>query len=515
MKRLLDPHQDEAIAFIRAHNGQAGVFMAPGTGKTLVAIRYTTEHLPEPRRYPALVLGRRDDYMTWRDELQAEGIPRAKIQEIEGSSSAKDAYNRYHMAGRHIHPWWTLVTYDLMRDPEVRRYVAGMSWQVVIADELHSIKRIEAERTKWTLKSTRHVPVRLGLTGTPITNEPSDVFTECLFIDDGRTFGSNWWKFRTEFYIKAGMSWVRRRGSKPEIIKRLRRVAFHVHEDDVLKLPPVRRVTKAVPMSGMQRKLYEQVLHDWEYQIAGGKPNEINQVVVQLAKLRQIASGFVYKPSVVADTLERGVNPADIDIYSYSWEAGPRSATSTQVRAATHRLRSSKLELMLSHLEDDDEFGPSRYQKVVIWAAHTADVIGIADALRARGDVAVTFCGSNRLAKEQARRRFRDDSACRFFIGQADSGVGMNELTVANIAMYFSNSQRVVSRQQSERRIRRRGSETHDHILYVDYITEGTCEVGIHRDLKRGVSYAKSVTDALKRGASIREALSLSELPET
>src|SRR5262249_12589287 len=96
------PHQNHALDFINAHHGSAGLFMRPGCGKTLVAIRAA--------QTPALVICRRDDYLTWHDELDQERRdPGYTAQFIE---SAKDDLP--------LNPKpWTIVTHDLVKNQRI------------------------------------------------------------------------------------------------------------------------------------------------------------------------------------------------------------------------------------------------------------------------------------------------------------------------------------------------------------------------------------------------------------
>ena len=73
--------------------------------------------------------------------------------------------------------------------------------------------------------------------------------------------------------------------------------------------------------------------------------------------------------------------------------------------------------------------------------------------------------------------------------------------------MYYSNSVRIISRQQSMRRTRRIGSEKHPYIRYIDMVTEGSIEVTQHSTMQRGLSVVSYVLDELKRGISVRNLL--------
>lgn len=447
------PQQTEAFRFIKAHKGQAGLFMACGTGKTLVAIRYAKKHLP------ALIICRRDDYLTWEQELELEGINPHHIRFIESSKDFP-----FSDIGH-----WNIITYDLAKNHT--RKIKRTPFQTAIADESHMIKRWKARRTKAIIRCTRHIPSRIPMTGTAITNDPGDVFTQCLFADDGRTFGRSFWSFRNHYYIQSGPGWYLKHNAKQKIISKLRRMAYYVHEDDVLKLPPIRRLIKSAPMSGQQKRQYDKILNNWEIQLAGREIIEIDHVVAQLTKLRQVSSGFIY------DKNHKAV-----------W------------------FKSYKLKLLIDLLKDPDYLANKK--KVVIWCAHTAEIcmlVAIAATLKMR---AVAFMGGSRKRKDEARRKFQKDKTVRLFIGQVDSGVGMNELVVSDTAVYFSNSFKVVSRQQSMRRIRRKGSQIHKTITYWDLVTEGSYDEVVLKSLKNNISVANYILSRIREGHPIQSILS-------
>jgi SNF2 family DNA or RNA helicase len=451
MRRTLMKHQREALRFVRQHGGRAGLFMAPGTGKTLVGIRSAIG--------PALVICRRDDFLTWNDELGMEGVSPGRITQIT-SGAAPISPND-----------WTLVTYDLVKSPKVNEYIRTFPFLTVLADESHMVKRWEAKRTKSIIRSTRHIPRRIAMTGSPITNEVLDVFSQSMFIDNGRLFGNSEWRFKNKYYLQSGQGWYPRRKAKDEITRRLEQIAFHVHEDDVLKLPPIRRYKKGVKMSSEQAQAYGDMLEMFEVMFGDGEIVEVNDVLTQVGKLKQIASGFMYREDGTAE-----------------------------------HFPCPKIDLLFDLLLNDPFI--SRKPKVIVWCSFTAEIERIASVANHHGIRCVTFCGSNRKAKNEARRQFKGDPGIRLFIGQVDSGVGMNELAVADTAIYFSNSHKTVSRQQSMRRTRRIGSEHHTSITYLDLLTEDTVDLRVFHNMRTRMNLAQSILDELKHGVPVREILS-------
>jgi len=407
-----------------------------------------------------LVVCRRDDFLTWETELALE---RQLAPFVIDSSDVNLGDATEHIYGEECK--WVLVTYDLMKNPVIGKWVEGVLFGIVIADESHMIKRWSSARTKAVIRRTRHIPERLALTGSPITNQPRDVFSQCLFIDDGKTFGDNEWRFLERYYIRSGPGWYVKRTAKKDIAKRLNRIAFYVDEDDVLKLPPKRFIIKGVEMSSRQTKAYKQVLEDWEI-LVNGEVFEIDQAIVQLAKMKQIASGFIYDQE-----------------HNAVW------------------LNSTKVKLLFDLLTDDDYLGAR--EKVVVWCSFTAEIEKIAQMAASKGIKAVTFYGSKRRQKERARKEFKHDRLTRLFIGQVDAGVGMNELVVARDAVYFSNSFKVVSRQQSMRRIRRIGSEQHKRITYWDLCSEDSVDRHILQAVNQKMDFASLVLSRLRESRNV------------
>lgn len=372
---------------------------------------------------------------------------------------------------------WTFITYDLTKNERLADWLKQQPFQWVIADECHMIKGMGSQRKKSCITTTRHISNRLGLTGSMIGNDPIDVLAQCEFVDGGKLFGTDPWAFKQRYYIENPQktsqggdytAWYLRRGAKQQIREKLAQLAYSVHEDDVLDLPPVRRLYKAVPLSKAQQRLYDSVIEEWEYKLASGEIVEIDYVIVQVAKLRQIASGFLYGPPPEKKA---------------EW------------------VRSSKLELYLDMLQDPAYF--STKSKLVTWCAHTAEIERIADELPTR-DRVLFYGKMNRTQREQARKDFQSRDRVRYFVGQVDAGMGMNELICADTAVYFSNSRRVISRLQSERRTRRKGSEIHKTITYYDLLSEKSIDTHIAKDLTGKMDIAAYILKQLKQGHSLR-----------
>jgi superfamily II DNA/RNA helicase len=167
--------------------------------------------------------------------------------------------------------------------------------------------------------------------------------------------------------------------------------------------------------------------------------------------------------------------------------------------------RNKKIELFKDLITDDSYFGKNK--KIVVWCSHTAEILKIEETVKNLGFGCVTFYGSKSKEKNLARKEFRDNHKIRFFAGQVDAGVGMNELVVANVGMYYSNSFKVISKVQSKKRIRRIGSERHKHITYCEMVTEKSIDLHILSCLKRNIDIADFIMRKIKQHNKIGDIL--------
>ena len=81
----------------------------------------------------------------------------------------------------------------------------------------------------------------------------------------------------------------------------------------------------------------------------------------------------------------------------------------------------------------------------------------------------------------------------------------MNALKCADSAIYYSNSRKVISRIQSEGRIRRDGSQIHDIITYWDIVTEGSIDSKIIIDIKGSISTANYIMSGIRSGQNLKK----------
>jgi len=454
MPSKLDDLQADAVRFGLAKR-LWGLLFEMGLGKTKTAIDW----LKAGKFKRTLIIGRFDDLATWEDELALH----SNFEHFNVCAKKKRDWRAMALclAVEAEYPI-ILITYDAIK--QLKPIIMGIDWDAVVADELTEIKH-DTKRTQAVLDCTRAIPNRLGLTGTMVTNSPLDVFFQMKFIDGGRALGDNWYQFRSRFF------WPEPGGHRWHIfsdkLKTLNKLIYtrcvRARKVDVLDLPPKVYLKRMCSLTAEQKAVYDRARDDFELELKSGEILEMQYVIQQFTKLLQITDGFYYTDD----------GPVD--------------------------LPSGKLD-QLRYMLDLHEFRQTK--KIVIWGAFNHELELIRDLAIELGYHGVMFWKYTK-DRKATRIQFRDDPKCQLFIGQAASGIGMNELKVSDTVFYYSRSLKLIHRLQSEDRTHRKGSEIHDSIRYIDMLVPKTADEKVYRMLRKH----KDVADAIIDGKSLADML--------
>lgn len=145
----------------------------PGLGKTPIAICYANE-IGAKR---VLVVCPASIRLQWVQRIQ-EWSTMEWPYHIHPILSARNGVNPYAQ--------WTVVSYELARSVSINRALAAGRYDVIILDEAHYLKTVDARRTRAIFGGgERHdiIPLTpfadhvLALTGTPLPNRPREAYT--------------------------------------------------------------------------------------------------------------------------------------------------------------------------------------------------------------------------------------------------------------------------------------------------------------------------------------------------
>jgi len=325
-------------------------------------------------------------------------------------------------------------------------------------DESTTIKNPKAKRTKNIISIAPRAQYRRILTGSPVTKNPLDLYSQCEFLNEDHLDFTSYYAFRNRY---AEMKTLHIAGRSIQIVshfknldelaEQLKTFSYRVLKEDCLDLPEKIYMKREIELSPEQKKVYKQ-MKEQALATLNGKQITTMTVLTQLMRLQQITCGHF-----VADD------------------------------GTTQEIKSNRLNELMDILDEVEG-------KAIIWAHWQKDIQIIKEALIKKygpGSV-VDYYGLTPQDERQGNiRKFQDDPRCRFFVGTpATGGYGIT-LTAANTVIYYSNGYDLEKRLQSEDRAHRIGQKK--SVTYVDILAEDTVDEKIVKSLRKKINIASQV----------------------
>jgi len=351
-----------------------------------------------------------------------------------------------------------VVAYQTLLMKKVFDKLVEWKPELIIYDEVHYLKNSQSKRSKAAYKLSKISTYRYGLTGTPISNSPMDLFGIYKPLDLGETFGVSVVGFKAKYFYdkNAHMNrevhfpkWELQPNALPKITKLLEDTSMSVDKDKCLDLPPFVVKNIFVELSDEQKKAYRELKRDLITFVKGNSDPATAQLAVTKAlRLQQIASGHI--------KLESG------DIHAF--KETPRDKALAEILEAVVRDNS----------------------KTIIWAVFKQNYTAIKSVCEKLGLRYVEVHGGVPQKKKfEAIETFNEDKNIPIFIGHPDSvGIGIN-LVAAKYSIFYSRNFSFVADEQAEARNYRGGSEIHQKITRLNIVAEGTIDEKVSLALAR------------------------------
>lgn len=366
-----------------------------------------------------------------------------------------------------------ITNYESVQMQEL--FTALMDWspEVVVGDEAHRLKNPESKRAKLAIKLADVAEHRYALTGSPILRTVMDIFNIYRFLDGGKTFGTNFWKFRSIWFEDMNAEWQGRQNYYPDFQPRpetyekfnelIYKKAIRALKSECLDLPPFIRKQVHVDMSPEQARLYKELKNEYVAYIDDIKKTDTPRAVVaQLAvvkslRMRQIITGFAKDDN------------GDI----YKIKDNPR------------------IEALKELLETYAE-----HHKIIVWSVfheNYADIKAVCE------DLNINYTELHGKVPEKERDRnidaFNQDAGVRVLIAnQAAGGIGIN-LIASDLCIYYSKDFSLENDIQSEGRNYRGGSEQHSSVTRIDIVATASIDELIDDSLAQKQDAATKVLD--------------------
>jgi SNF2 family DNA or RNA helicase len=333
------------------------------------------------------------------------------------------------------------------------------SHKVLMAiDESTTIKTPTAKRTKNIIKLGNYSKYRRIMTGSPVTKNPLDLYTQCEFLDPYLLNHSSYYAFRNRYAVMKSMH-VRGRSIQvvhafqnlAELSEKLQGFSYRVLKEDCLDLPPKNWTKRHITLSKEQQKVYDQMKKE-ALATLNGKVTSTMTVITQLMRLQQITCGHF-----VADD------------------------------GSTQQIKNNRIIELMEVLDEIEG-------KAIIWGHWQKDIQNIVDEIEkvyGPGSVVSYYGLTPQDERQDNIRKFQSDPKCRFMVGTPSTGGYGITLTAANTVIYYSNGYDLEKRLQSEDRAHRIGQKK--NVTYIDIIAEDTVDDKIVKSLRKKINIASEV----------------------
>ena len=459
------PYAHQLTALEKSWNKESyAYFMEMGTGKTKVLIDNMAMLYDKGKIDGALIIAPKGVIGTWYNQEIPTHLPDhienvSVLWQANITKGQQEKLNELLKSSDKLHI--LIMNVEALSTSKGTDFAASFlrTHNTIMAiDESTTIKNSSAKRTKNILKLAPQSKYRRIMTGSPITKNPLDLYSQCEFLSSWLLDFASFYAFRNRY---AEMKTIHAQGRSIQVInffknigelsEKLKGFSYRVLKEDCLDLPDKIYVKRNVSLTEEQSKLYKQ-MKTTALAILNGKQTTTVTVLTQLMRLHQITCGHF--------TADDG---------------------------STQNIKSNRINELMNVLEEVEG-------KAIIWANYQKDMFEIKKAIEkeyGEGSV-VDYYGLTPQENRQPNiKRFQEDPECRFFIGTPQTGGYGITLTQANTVVYYSNGYDLEKRLQSEDRAHRIGQKK--SVTYVDLMADDTVDEKIVKALRKKINIASEV----------------------
>jgi SNF2 family DNA or RNA helicase len=459
------PYKHQLTALEKSWNKETyAYFMEMGTGKTKVLIDNMSMLYDKGKIDGALIIAPKGVIKTWYEQE----IPTHLANHIENvtvlwqpniTKQQETKLNNLFGLNMHLHIFVMNVE-ALSTDKGVQfaeKFLRSHKTLMAI-DESTTIKTPTAKRTKNIIRLGKASKYRRIMTGSPVTKNPLDLYTQCLFLDPYLLDFQSYYAFRNRYAVMKTMH-VRGRSIQTvhafqnlaELSDKLKGFSYRVLKEDCLDLPPKNWIKRHITLSKEQKKVYDQMKKE-ALATLNGKVTSTMTVITQLMRLQQITCGHF-----VADD------------------------------GTTQEIKNNRITELMDVLDETEG-------KAIIWGHWQKDIQNIVseiEKVHGPGSVVSYYGLTPQEDRQDNIRKFQSDPKCRFMVGTPSTGGYGITLTAANTVIYYSNGYDLEKRLQSEDRAHRIGQKK--NVTYIDIIAEKTVDEKIVKSLRKKINIASEV----------------------
>jgi len=439
-------------------------FMEMGTGKTKVLIDNMAMLYDKGKIDGALIIAPKGVVKTWYEQELPTHLPNhiENVTVLWQSNITKGQQEKLESlfeieTALHI----LIMNVEALSTDKGVKFASKFlnSHKILMAvDESTTIKTPTAKRTKNIIGLGKHSKYRRIMTGSPVTKNPLDLYSQCEFLNPYLLDFTSYYAFRNRY---AEMKTMHLRGRSIQVVDEFKNLAElsdtvkkfseRILKQDCLDLPPKNFTKRHITLSSEQKKAYDQ-MKKAAMAVLNGKVTTTMTVLTQLMRLHQITCGHF--------TADDG---------------------------STQLIPNNRITELMNILEETEG-------KAIIWANYQKDMTQILDNISKEygpGSVVDYYGLTPQEDRQENIRKFQSDPKCRFLVGTPSTGGYGITLTAANTVIYYSNGYDLEKRLQSEDRAHRIGQKK--NVTYIDIICEDTVDEKIVKALRDKINIASEV----------------------
>jgi len=464
-KFRIKPYKHQLIALENSWNKESyAYFMEMGTGKTKVLIDNMSMLYDKGKIDSALIIAPKGVVKTWYEQELPTHLPKhienvTVLWQPNITKTQQEKLESLFLPGQELHILiMNVEALSTEKGVKFAKQFLNSHKTLMAIDESTTIKTPTAKRTKNIIDLGKMAKYRRIMTGSPVTKNPLDLYTQCEFLDPYLLDFASYYAFRNRY---AEMRTMHLRGRSIQVVHafqnlselsdKLNGFSYRVLKEDCLDLPPKNFIKRHITLTPDQKKVYMQMKQQ-AISILNGKVSSTMTVLTQLMRLHQITCGHF--------TADDG---------------------------SVQNVNSNRITELMNILEETEG-------KAIIWANYQRDITQIVENIEKKygpGSV-VDYYGLTPQDKRQDNiRKFQNGDECRFLVGTPQTGGYGITLTKANTVIYYSNGYDLEKRLQSEDRAHRIGQKK--NVTYIDIICEDTVDEKIVKALRDKINIASEV----------------------
>ena len=459
------PYKHQLTALEKSWNkDNFAYFMEMGTGKTKVLIDNLAMLYDKGKVDGALIIAPKGVIGTWYNQELPTHLPNhienvSVLWQPNINKKQKEKLDTLFETGEDLHILiMNVEAFSTEKGTEFAKKFLRSHKSLVAIDESTTIKNPKAKRTKNITDLSHLAKYRRIMTGSPVTKNPLDLYSQCEFLHPYLLDFTSYYAFRNRY---AEMKTLHMHGRQIQIVSNfknlgelsdtLKNFSYRVLKEDCLDLPDKIYIKRNISLTTEQQKVYES-MKEKALAILNGKQVTSVSALTQLMRLHQITCGHF-----VADD------------------------------GSVQEVKSNRLNELMDVLEEIEG-------KAIIWAHYQHDIkkiIKSIEKVHGPGSV-VDYYGLTAQEHRQPNiKKFQEDDKCRFIVGTPQTGGYGITLTQANTVVYYSNGYDLEKRLQSEDRAHRIGQKK--CVTYVDIMAEDTVDEKIVKALRKKINIASEV----------------------